>query len=140
MAEEIKAKYNNLANPSSSDWGVNKRINSSGGLSDGTTGVNVTNFIGPLKSGDIIRVKGMNLTTQNCPPYTSSKAFTSAGNGKLSAFNNLVNLAKDITATTTGGQLTVGTSTEIQNGYWRFSGELNGTANDVIITINEPID
>lgn len=142
VAEEIKAKYTNLANPSSSEWGVNKRINSSGGLTATDAGENIhtTNFIGPIKSGDVIRVKGINLTGYNSPVYKPDKTITDYGAAKLSSFNNLGNIATDVTATATGGQLTVGTYAAIQNGYWRFSGILNGTANDVIITINEPIE
>jgi hypothetical protein len=55
VAEENKVNYTNLADPTSSDWATGKRLNSSGGLTD-KTGVISTNFIGPIKNGDIVVV------------------------------------------------------------------------------------
>ena len=138
VAEEIKAKYTNLANPSSADWAPTKRINSSGGLSDGASNTVATNYIGPVKSGDVIRVKGIDLTSHNSPPYKSDKTLTSYGSGKLATYPSTV--VSSVNATTTGGEFTVGSYADLQNGYWRFSGILNGTSQDVIITINEPIE
>ena len=131
--------YTNLANPSSNEWFIDHRINSSGVPQSGSTGVIVTNFIGPIKQGDIIRIQGMDLTTNNSNPYKSDKSITGNGSTKLPSWSSTSGVATDITATKTGGQLTVGSYNQEQNGYWRFSGPPTNGSENIIITINEEI-
>ena len=136
IAEEkvVTPAYTNLADPTSADWGTNKRLGSDGTFRD-ADGVTATNYIGPIVEGDVIRVKGIDLTTYNTSVYNYVKSHLS--NAKLSTQTSYFT---DITVTTTGATFTVGSNAGMQNGYVRFSGVLNGTANDVIITINEPIE
>lgn len=138
VAEEIKASYTNLADPSSADWWADSRIGSDGKIRNDSPGYHVTNYIGPLNAGDVIRVKGMDFVTSpkaSCP-YKSDK--TSHGSyGNVILATNTLNCIADKTVTNTGLQFT-NTATDVK--YWKFTGKLNGTVNDVIITINEPID
>lgn len=142
VAEEIKAAYTNLADPSSSDWWADSYLGSDATRRTGKTGFAVSNFIGPVNVGDVICIKGVDLTgttaEYRCAPYKSDKAVHgSYGAGSLSTLGGLS--TKPITAVTitaTGGQFTNNQS-DIK--YWRIGGKLNGSASDVIITINEPI-
>jgi hypothetical protein len=146
VTENQSPDYDNKANPKSSDWVAGHRLNTSGGTTADAENIHVTNFIGPIKEGDIIRIQGMDLTTNNSYPVRSNKTQTSQGIVKLpqwissSSTSNYEVVKPDGSfANTTGGQVTVGSYEQEQNGYWRFSGKLNKTANDVIITINEEI-
>ena len=137
VAEEVKAAYTNLADPTSADWAADSRISSSGTPTTGATGFAVTNFIGPVYNGDIIRVRGMKMdgTTQyyRCAAYKSDKTLSGAGVAVLTSFDGVC--ASNITVTTTGAQFT-----NTKDGfYWRLGGQLNSTASDVVITINEEI-
>ena len=136
VAEEIKAKYTNLANPTSSDWGTNKRLGSDGTFRD-ETGTTVTNYI-PIYAGQTIYIKGMDLTSKNCGIYSDTKAVQS-----VTTLAKQTVYMKDISATATGGSATwqyTNGGTAAKPWYIRIAGVLNGTANDVIITINEPIE
>lgn len=141
VAEEVQAAYTNLANPSSSDWWADSYLSSDATVRT-KAGYAVSNFIGPVNVGDVIYIKGVDLTGTNaeyrCAPYKSDKtAHGSYGVGALSTLGALS--TKPITAVTvtaTGGQFTNNQS-DIK--YWRIGGKLNGSASDVIITINEPI-
>ncbi len=127
-----KPTYKNLADPTSADWKTGYRLNSSGSVSV-AEGITATNYV-PVKNGDVVRIKGMNLTTHNTHFLKADKTLTAYGAGNLT---NSTFAATDISATTTGGQFTVNNA---EVAWVRFSGALNGTANDVIITINEPIE
>lgn len=143
VAEEKAAEpaYTNLADPTSSDWWADSMLNSSA-AQKAAAGFAVSNFIGPVNAGDIIYIKGMDIagtvSEYRCAPYKSDKTLHSSyGTGTLSALSGLS--AKPITAVTvtaTGGQFTNNKS-DIK--YWRIGGKPNGTADGVIITINEPI-
>lgn len=135
VAEEIKAAYTNLANPASSEWGTNKRLGSDGTFRD-ETGTTVTNYI-PIYAGQTIYIKGMDITVKSCGIYSDTKAVQS-----VNKLTSQTLYFKDISATTTGGQATwsyASGGTAAKPWYVRIGGVLNGTANDVIITINEPI-
>lgn len=55
--------YTNRADPTSADWAVDKRLNSSAELVD-ATGCQTTNFF-PCVKGDVIRVKGLDIRYTN---------------------------------------------------------------------------
>lgn len=136
LAEEKTVSYTNLADPASSDWGTDKRLGSDGTFRD-ETGTTVTNYI-PIYAGQTIYVKGMDITTKSCGLYNDTKAVQSVGTLEKQTlyFTN-------ISATATGGQATwsyAGGGTAAKPWYVRFAGVLTGSANDVIITIDEPID
>lgn len=138
--------YVNKADLTSSDWVAGARLNSSGGTTAETADIHTTNFIGPIKEGDVIRIQGMDMTTHNSYPVRSNKTQTGQGITRLSQWitsssttNYEIVKPDGSFANATGGQVTVGSYEQEQNGYWRFSGKLNKTANDVIITINEEI-
>jgi hypothetical protein len=137
VAEEVQVSYTNLADPTSSDWWVDSRIGSDGTVRS-EPGYHVTNFIGPLNNGDVIRVKGMDFVTSAKASGTYKSDKTLHGSyGTINLSTGGATVTSDKTVTTTGLQFTNIISDII---YWRFVGKLNGTANDVIITINEPID
>ena len=124
-------QYTNLADVKSSDWLSNSRLNSSG-VGSAVTGCIATNYI-PVSKGDIIRVKGMDLTTYNTAVYDSPKAVL--GSQKISLYSSSSYLS-DITATAEGGQCKIqGTAIA----YIRFSGMPVTTAENIIITKNEEI-
>ncbi len=136
IAEEIVANYNNLADPTSADWADGKRFNGSGVLVDVDAGVNgaTTNYIGgDLTTGDVIRVKGMDLTSYRTVVYDQNKSIVSVAtlSGQTPYFEN-------ITVNSTGASFTI-KSVMSSGGFIRFSGLLNGTSADVIITKNEEI-
>lgn len=53
--------YTNLADQASADWLVNKRINSSGVLTD-AAGVDITNFI-PVTDSSVLHIKGLDIVS-----------------------------------------------------------------------------
>lgn len=142
VAEEVTVTYTNLADPTSADWMTGYRLNSSG-VAVAADGVTVTNFIA-VNDGDVVRIKGIDLTGYNSAPYLEDETVHSSfGVSKLSSQEGIG--ANNVTVTTTGAEFTVvdGLSTTSSTSpvkYWRFSGVLNGTADDVIITINETIE
>lgn len=137
--------FTNLADPASADWYEGYRINSGGGpvnTSGIVTGSVVTNFVGPIYNGDVIRVQGINLTQSShmSNPYKPDKTLTGDGSSLLATWvAGNTSCVTGGTANETGGQVIVGSKTEMQAGYFRFSGVLNTTSADVIITINEEI-
>jgi hypothetical protein len=136
VAEEIKAKYTNLADPTSADWADGKRFNGSGALTNVDAGVNgaTTNYIGgDLATGDVIRIKGIDLTTYRTVVYDKNKNIASVGTlaGQTTYFS-------DITVNSTGASFKIKSGMP-SGGYIRFCGPLNGTSADVIITKNEEI-
>lgn len=142
VSEEVKPTYTNLADPSSSDWWTDSMLGSDGTQRTGQTGYIVSNYIGPVNAGDIIYIKGMDLTgttsQYRCAPCKSDKTLHgSFGTGALSTLGGLsTKPITNVTVTATGGQFTNNNS-DIK--YWRIGGKPNGAATDVIITINEPI-
>lgn len=129
VAEEIKASYTNLADPTSADWWNDSRLGSDGSQRTGVTGCVVTNYI-ELNAGDVVRVQGMNLTTRNSGVYGSNKVLQS-----VSALSAVTHYLENVTVTTTGGQMTAKEAC-----FVRFVGDLTGTASDIIITVNEEIE
>ena len=123
--------YTNLADPTSSDWLTDNRLNSSG-TGTSATGLDVSNYIA-VTNGDVIRIKGLDMThaSARIAGYNSSKA---------------VLFSASLSATSYATNKTVGADesefTLAYNGiaFLRVSGGLNSTANDVIITKNEPIE
>jgi hypothetical protein len=140
VAEEIKASYTNLADPTSADWADGKRFNGSGALTNVDAGVNgaTTNYIGDgvgfFAVGDVIRVTGMDLTTYRTIVYNKSKVAQSIAtlSGQTAYFS-------DITVNSTGASFKIKSSNMPSDGYIRFCGPLTGTSADVIITKNEEI-
>ncbi len=136
--------YTNLADPSSADWWTDKFMGSDAGQRD-AAGYVVTNFIGPVNVGDVIRIKGMDLSgTSNyyrCAPYKAD----ADGNKTLNGSYGVANLTAFSGTAVMSDVVLSGTESEFTNSksdvnYWRFGGTLVGTADDVIITINEPIE
>lgn len=118
--------YTNLANPSSDEWMDGYRITSSGVI-EPTDGQTLVNTI-PYVTNDMCRVKGM--TNIIVALYKNGTFF-----GR-----------KTVTTTSTDFSNVVinGDYTEFSTAYdgitsIRFYGVLSGTAEDVIITINEEI-
>lgn len=135
VAEEVVVNYTNLADPTSSDWGTDKRLGSDGTFRD-ETGTTVTNYIS-IYAGQTVYIKGMDITTKSCSLYNDIKTIQSTGTLTAQTL-----YFTDISATTTGGQATFNYAnggTAANPWYVRFGGVLTGTANDVIITIDEPI-
>ena len=138
VAEEIKASYTNLADPTSADWGTDKRLGSDGTFRD-LSGNIVTNYI-EVTRGDVIRVKGLNLVdsvnnSSNMGVYTTTKSALS-----VAMPNSQTGYFSDISVTSEGGQFTYILTAQREKILVRFGGKPNNTANDIIITINEPID
>lgn len=133
VAEEIKAAYTNLADPTSSDWLENTRISSSGFPTQ--SGITTSNWIA-VTNGDVVRIKGIDVNTHQYARvalFSSSKSLLSSA--KVSGLASAD--ATGVTYDTTGAQFTIA-STNAK--FIRICGELNGAASDVIITKNEPIE
>lgn len=139
----------NLADPKSADWKTDYRLNSSCATTP-CAPCEVTNFI-PCKVGDVIRVKGMNISNYYSNGVGTALARTTAG---FFAENKTTVIAKNVPADGNGwvnnGDMwtyTVGTSLTSVSGsssdirYCRMCGILYDgyTVNDVIITVNEEI-
>ena len=133
VAEVTKPIYTNFVDPTSADWAVDSRLSSSGTPKNDSPGNYVTNFIGPVVSGDIVVIENFALNG-NAGGYTSSKAITSVGSTPL-ANHTTQSQASDISVTTTGAQFTVGSFASIQNGYFRFAGKPTSTVSDIVIKI-----
>ena len=123
--------YTNLADPTSADWAAGCRLNSSGVAVAVESGVDATNYIA-CSNGDVIRIKGLGaLTSYNSAIYEgTSKTIYSAAKANACFISYEYDSANDIVTVSTNYANTT---------YVRFSGILTGTANDVIITKNEPI-
>lgn len=126
--------YTNLANPSATDWVNNARINSAGEAvaQDGAT---TTNYISCVFN-DVVRIKGLGgLTDYNTAFYTGNKVVYSISKLNASGVTHLYSYSYN----TNTDVLTIKILKDTATGA-RFSGVLTGTANDVIITVNEPIE
>lgn len=126
--------YTNLADPSSADWVVG-RLNSSGEVSTDSTTSIVTNFIRCNDVvGDVVRVKGLGALDK----FSTSVKNASKGNLGSGLASNSSGYYYTYSYDDTTGVVTLTTTKAI--GYFRFSGILDSTAENVVITLNEPID
>ena len=145
------AKYTNFTDTTSTDWLTNKRLNSSGAVVDANETI-VTNYI-PLKVGDVVRVKGLNIFVQN-KGNTGNASTHFYGSDKARVayiipadYNSSFDNGGYETATKDTFTYTVATNAAVVSGslsqiaYARFVGILMDgyTANDVIITVNQEI-
>ena len=146
-----KLAYTNLADPSSSDWVNGYRLNSSGGTTQ-LAGAVVTNWI-ECKRGDVLRFRGLLLTSKQLSSNTTAPYLrVEWENGNTSNRGMDINSYEDAFIIESNGDVTFtvlcssGTTQFLtSNGEvtkLRFSGLLESgyTANDVIITKNEPIE
>lgn len=130
-ATEIVASYTNLAKNFTTG-----RFNSSGAVDASATAATAcTDYIGPLKQGDIIRIKGFGA----CQDYNTQWANASKVNDSCSKLGTTSSHYSYSYDSTTG--IVTLTKTDAYAGctYCRISGKLTGTTDDVIITLNEPI-
>lgn len=147
-------RYTNLANPTSAYWKEGYRLSISSGSAVACAGRTVTNFI-PAKAGDILRIKGMSVTT-NYGGQNGKIVFYSAvddessklggmygitGSGSRQNFGSKVSTTGDISTyviALDNDDTQVATSALR---YIRLDGVLlDGYApEDVVITINEEI-
>lgn len=141
---ETPSTYTNLADPTSADWKTNSRLGSSG-VSAETNGSIVTNYI-PCKTGDVIRVRGLNIGWLKSA--ANARVHFLASNKSI--LGTSIVLADDMFEFTdsTNQQTAYEWIGTIGNGdsasyptieYIRFCGSLKTTAADVIITVNEEI-
>lgn len=152
-----KPKYTNLANPSSSEWGENTRLSISSGNTSTLAGHTTTNFI-PCKMGDTLRVKGLIMTgyltntsdasdTAKIISYTSAKAkivglYGLERSGNAEDYGLKLSTSGDIKTYTIQLNNNGEQKTTSSCAYIRIDGKLMSgyTKDDVIITINEPIE
>lgn len=147
--ESEPSGYTNLADPTSSDWANNSRLNSSGEVKT-LSGSVVTNWI-ECQRGDILRFKGIELTTAYATSNTTAPYFSleyTSGNISTADINSYESgFPRDSNGVYTfevlcfngDGVQTSPTSGEVAK--MRFSGLLSASdASAVIITKNEEID
>lgn len=149
VAEEIKANYTNLADPTNTDWAVASRF-SSGGAVTPTSGLtaDITNYI-PVENGSVVRVKGMNLTnklsngsTTRQALYTldgTSKAFLSVADTSATHKTYVTDEGNGVQSITISSDLTTALAINYPVKFIRLNGTLTGAKEDVIITVNEEI-
>lgn len=150
--DDTDSTKGNLADPTSADWLTDYRLSASTGEPKEHSGHIVTNFI-PVKQGDVLRVKGLNISSivnsKECVivAYKSDKTFEHA------VYTGQTNTASDFygqTQVVVDGAISTYTILMTDTGnnkatantaFIRIDGALLGdyTANDVIITINEEI-
>lgn len=125
-----KVPYTNLA----TNIKENYRLNSSGGETAADGVVVVMDYI-EVKTGDVLRIKGLGaLTDNNTGYYLSNKTIVSTGIANATGMLGY-------------GSYTYDDATEIVTltvlkdsiGYVRVSGKPTGTTSDIIITVNEEI-
>lgn len=145
----------NLADPASADWLVDHRLSTSGGGGSALAGHTLTNFI-PAKMGDTLRVKGLNLKAAdvNGKPsavgiYKADKSYQAnfvltgmGGTSSADSAGHQVTQNGDVFEYTILMDDTGAQRANAQTAYIRIDGVLmDGYAKeDVIITINEPIE
>ena len=125
--------YTNLANPSDADWTNNARLNSAG-TAVAQDGATTTNYISCVFD-DVIRIKGFgSLTDYNTSFYVGDKVVYSSSKLHAGGTSGTYSYTYD---TSTG----IVTIKILKNNITsvRFSGIMTGTANDVIITVNEDL-
>lgn len=146
--------YTNHADPASEEWVENGRLSQSGSSVSTLDGGIVTNYI-PCKSGDIIRIKGMNPLWGDiaCTANASAAWFADANKAKVGAIVLVSNIAEGALVRndsdfdveyTVGGYKSGATNNYLPSdmsvvAYMRFCGHITGSASDVIITVNEEI-
>ena len=129
VTETVK-DYTNLAKTFESG-----RYNSSGVVTAQSGATACTDYIGPLENGDIIRIKGFGAGTDyNSHWANANKANSSSA--KLGATAANYSYSYDSATGTITLQKITTNSGYI---YFRISGILTGTTDDVIITLNEEI-
>lgn len=145
-------RYTNLADPTSSFWKDGYRLSISSGGAVACAGRTVTNFI-PAKSGDVLRVKGMSITTnyggQNGKIVLYSTADTESSKlgglygvtGSGTNFGDQVSTNGDISTYTVALNNSGAQTATSECQYIRLDGVLltGYTADDVAITVNEEI-
>lgn len=137
--------YTNLADPTSADWAVDKRLNSSAVLAD-ATGCHTTNFF-PCKKGDVIRIKGMDIRYTDSAHSQNARAWFFKSDGNPCVGTYVVSDPKfvfdgvDTFTITLDGVANIGGGNEIDIAKGRFSGMLidGYAAEDIIITVNQGI-
>lgn len=124
--------YTNLADPTSSDWIDDVRLNSSGTTTD-NAGTTATNYISAVK-GDVIRVKGLDMTasTARIAMYKSDKSVLFSTTMSSTSYVT----DKSLTVELSSFKLAFSNDTAA---FVRFSAPLTGNSADVIITKNEEI-
>jgi hypothetical protein len=134
-----KAAYTNLADPTSADWINNSRLGSDGNpKAEGAySGGVVTNWITATK-GDVIRIKGINIK-DNTGGYACF--YTTANTTvKPASYSNDFPVENDVYSWIVGNQNGSPVSVAANIKKVRFSGKLTAaSANDVVVTKNEPI-
>ena len=145
-------RYTNLADPTSAYWKNGYRLSISSGSSVACAGRTVTNFI-PAKAGDVLRVKGMSITTnyggQNGKVVLYSTLDTDSSKlgglygvtGSGTNFGDQVNTNGDVSTYTVALDNSGAQTATSACQYIRLDGVLldGYTANDVVITVNEEI-
>lgn len=149
---EQGASYTNLADTSSPDWVNGYRMSSSGELK--AESVSYTSNYIPLKAGDVVRVRGMNLFYYGSSTSYATQTFYDTNKTRIATINPATNHAlfgyelssqttnptKDIVYTVANG-VTFISGDASQIAYARFTGRLwaGYTPEDVIITVNQEI-
>ena len=129
-AKPLVPNFTNLADPTSSDWLTDNRLNSSGG-GTANEGLIVTNYIS-VTNGDVIRVKGLDMTN-------GAARIAGYGGSKNVQFSASLSSTNYATNKTVGTDESVFTLSYSGIAFLRVSGGLNGKAEDVIVTKNEEI-
>lgn len=125
--------YINLANPSDADWANNARLNSAG-TTVAQDGATTTNYISCVFD-DVVRVKGFgSLTDYNTAFYTGNKVVYSSAKLSAGGVAGLYSYTYDASTGIVTIKILRDNITSV-----RFSGVLTGTANDVVITVNEDL-
>ncbi len=131
----------NLADPNGSEWIVGQRLNSSEALVD-CTGCNISNYI-PCKEGDVIRVKGLNIShydngnTRSYVRYYADKNSTSIAAEVPADNTDYYVCSGDVWTFTIRSDLANASNIN----YVRVYGDLMSgyTKDDVVITVNQVI-
>ena len=139
------ASYINLADPTSSEWLINKRLNSSAEPTD-ANGCNTTNFFSCVK-GDVIRIRGLDIRYTNSEHTQHARAwfYNAAGGAIVGTYPisdpQIVFDGVDTFTITIEGLTNIGGGSEENIVKGRLQGMLfdGYTADDVIITVNQEI-
>lgn len=133
--------YKNLADPKSADWLNGQRIGSSGSISSAPEAV-TTNYI-PLKAGDVVRVKGLDIRFYDSGQAYASLTFYDSDKNRLGVVTPVTEGSFVVDTTTSTITWTVKNNLSFSSSIAqaRFVGMLMSgyTANDVIITVNQEI-
>ena len=145
------AAFANLADPTSDDWLHKHRFKSDGSLISDNNCTHpdcvVTNYI-PVKQGDVVRVKGLNIrvVSADVTPVSTTNTRSVFCNASKATIGSVV--PNNVSACVESGDMWTYTIAEgvsdidaSQIAFIRFNGTLYSgyTANDVIITVNEEI-